>query len=122
MASITELPEELLENILIGLESYDAINLAQTCKTLYAVALPAAYHTITLIWDNTAEDETCGIMEASPKGPKIQSPTRTLTKKPDYVKLIKHLEFRAKGCIEYDFKDVCGAEFPEFEYDASEKE
>lgn len=53
MASITNVPTELLEYILINLDSRDAVNLVQTCKALHAVALPAAYHTITLWWDDT---------------------------------------------------------------------
>jgi hypothetical protein len=48
MASITELPGELLDCILNDLDTHGTINLAQTCKTLHAAALPAAYHTITL--------------------------------------------------------------------------
>lgn len=60
MSPITDLPTELLEYIVLDLESCDAVNLAQTCKTLHTVALPAAYNTITLLWDNTSEDDEDG--------------------------------------------------------------
>lgn len=127
MTSITELPAELLDFILADLGSRDNINLAQTCKTLHAVALPAAYNTITLTWDNTYSKETPrgpqrGMHRRTEKAPKIQSLIRTLTEKPEYIRLVKKLELCAKGCVEYSYLDVAGAIFPDFEYDASDKE
>ena len=126
MASIAELPVELVDFILANLGSCDIINLARTCRALHAVAIPAAYHTITLTWDNTYSKETRGSQRGmerrTEKAPKIQSLIRTLTKKPEYIQLIKRLEFCAKGCVEYGYLDVAGAIFPEFEYDANDKE
>ncbi|KAI4694601.1 hypothetical protein J4E81_006199 [Alternaria sp. BMP 2799] len=127
MASITELPAELLDFILADLGSRAIINLAQTCKALHAVAIPAAYHTVTLAWDNSHVKEKPkgtqrGREHRHEKAPKLQSLVRTLTKKPKYIQLIKRLEFCAKGCVEYGYLDVAGDIFPDFEYDASGKE
>ncbi|KAI4931722.1 hypothetical protein J4E85_004318 [Alternaria conjuncta] len=127
MASITELPAELLDSILADLGSRAIINLAQTCKALHAVAIPAAYHTITLTWDNTYVKETPrgsqrGMQRRTEKAPRIQSLIRTLTKKPDYIQLIKRLEFCAKGCVEYGYLDLVDTIFPDIEYDTSGKD
>ncbi|KAI4953143.1 hypothetical protein J4E86_006683 [Alternaria arbusti] len=127
MASITDLPAELLDFILADLGSRDIISLAQTCKPLHAVAIPAAYHTITLTWDNNYVKEKPkgtqrGRGHRHEKAPKLHSLIRTLTKKPEYIQLIKKLELCAKGCVEYSYLDVAGAIFPDFEYDTSGKE
>jgi hypothetical protein len=122
MASITNLPTELIEYILIDLDSRDAINLAQTCKALYTVALSAAYHTITLVWDNTPKSDISGREETVRKGPKIQSLILTLTEKPEYIRLIKNMEFCAEGCLEYNFEDGCSTSFPDVEFDTKHEE
>lgn len=109
MSPITDLPTELLEYIVLDLESCDAVNLAQTCKTLHTVALPAAYNTITLLWDNTSEDDEDGGTVDGRKGPKIQALVRTLKKKPQYINWVKNLEFIAENCLEYNFEDVLGS-------------
>ncbi|KAI4676101.1 uncharacterized protein J4E84_009718 [Alternaria hordeiaustralica] len=126
MASITELPAELLDFILADLGSRAIINLAQTCKALHAVAIPAAYHTVTLTWDNTYSKETRGpqrgMQRRTEKAPRIQSLIRTLTKKPEYILLIKRLEFCAKGCVEYGYLDLADTIFPDIECDGYDKE
>lgn len=122
MSPITDLPTELLEYIVLDLESRDAVNLAQTCKTLHTVALPAAYNTITLLWDNTSEDDEDGGTVDGRKGPKIQALVRTLKKKPQYINWVKNLEFYAENCLEYNFEDVLGYDFPRIDYDMKDEE
>ncbi|RYO37571.1 hypothetical protein AA0111_g2264 [Alternaria arborescens] len=122
MSPITDLPTELLEYIVLDLESCDAVNLAQTCKTLHTVALPAAYNTITLLWDNTSEDDEDGGTVDGRKGPKIQALVRTLKKKPQYIDWVKNLEFYAENCLEYNFEDVLGYDFPRIDYDMKDEE
>ncbi|CAN9327138.1 unnamed protein product [Alternaria alternata] len=94
MSPITDLPTELQESIVLDLESRDAVNLAQTCKTLHTVALPAAYNTVGLRWDNTSEDDEYrrGTGD-NRKGPKIRDS-------------IKNLEFIAENCLEYNLEAV----------------
>ncbi|CAN9412746.1 unnamed protein product [Alternaria alternata] len=122
MSPITDLPTELLECIVLDLESRDAVNLAQTCKTLHTVALPAAYNTTTLLWDNTSEDDEYGGTDDDRKGPKIQALVRTLKKKPQYINWVKNLEFIAENCLEYNFEDVLGYGFPRIDYDMKDEE
>ncbi|CAN9196048.1 unnamed protein product [Alternaria alternata] len=122
MSPITDLPTELLECIVLDLESRDAVNLAQTCKTLHTVALPAAYNTITLLWDNTSEDDEYRGTGDDRKGPKIQALVRTLKKKPQYINWVKNLEFIAENCLEYNFEDVLGYGFPRIDYDMKDEE
>ena len=98
------------------------MNLAQTCKTLHTVALPAAYNTITLLWDNTSEDDEDGGTVDGRKGPKIQALVRTLKKKPQYINWVKNLEFYAENCLEYNFEDVLGYGFPRIDYDMKDEE
>ncbi|CAN9146418.1 unnamed protein product [Alternaria alternata] len=122
MSPITDLPTELLECIVLDLESRDAVNLAQTCKTLHTVALPAAYNTITLLWDNTSEDDEYRGTGDDRKGPKIQALVCTLKKKPQYINWVKNLEFIAENCLEYNFEDVLGYGFPRIDYDMKDEE
>jgi hypothetical protein len=122
MSPITDLPTELLEYIVLDLDSRDAVNLAQTCKTLHTVALPAAYNTITLLWDNTSEDDEYGGTDDDRKVPKIQALVRTLKKKPQYINWVKNLEFIAENCLEYNFEDVLGYGFPRIDYDMKDEE
>jgi hypothetical protein len=83
MASLHHLPTELLEYILADLSSLDTVNLAKTCKVLHAVALPFAYHSISLEW-----------RAATSFDPRIQSLLHTLVAKSQYVQFIKQLDPR----------------------------
>ncbi|KAH7378311.1 hypothetical protein BKA66DRAFT_149279 [Pyrenochaeta sp. MPI-SDFR-AT-0127] len=96
MASLQSLPNELLDNIFANIDSRDARNVSLTCKRLRAVATPAVYHSISLEWRNAIRRGA-----TAPKAPHIHSLLRTLIKNPDYVKLIKSLEFRATNVWYY---------------------
>jgi hypothetical protein len=117
MASLQTLPTELLEYILEDLSSLDTVNLAKTCKALHAVTLPTAYHTIALEWRRSVTHGVDGDY-----APKIQSLLHALVKNPAYAKLVKRLELRATGCLEYSFEDVCGLEFPDSGLVVSQRE
>ena len=96
MASLQSLPNELLDSIITDLSFRDVIRLAMTCKSLRALALPTAYHSIILEWKNaTTQDNT------APEPPQPHKLLRTLIENPEYVKLVKSLEFRATHCLLY---------------------
>jgi hypothetical protein len=46
------------------------------------------------------------------KAPRVQTLLHTLLEKAEYVAWVKKLEFRATGCLDYSFNDVCGIYFP----------
>ncbi|OAL51786.1 hypothetical protein IQ07DRAFT_586135 [Pyrenochaeta sp. DS3sAY3a] len=94
MASLNDLPNELLDNILARLDSRDALRLSMTCKSMRAAALPTAYRSIVMKWIN-------GPVPESPEAivPRIHALLRTLLKSPELVKLVRSLDFRAEGCV-----------------------
>ncbi|CAO2653977.1 Nn.00g107100.m01.CDS01 [Neocucurbitaria sp. VM-36] len=96
MATLQALPDELLDSILTGLDFRDANKLSMTCKHLRAVALPVAYHSITLEWSNATRQQG-----KIPKAPQCHKLLRTLIERPEYVKLVKSLDFRATECLSY---------------------
>ncbi|KAJ4374904.1 hypothetical protein N0V83_001982 [Neocucurbitaria cava] len=95
MSSLESLPNELLDYILADVGFRDAINLAMTSKRLRAVALPVAYHSIFLEWRNVTDTQP--VLKAPPDHKLL----RTLLEKPEYVRLVKNLEFRATDCMIY---------------------
>ncbi|KAI1673632.1 F-box domain protein [Pyrenophora tritici-repentis] len=118
MAQVTDLPQELLDYVFKSLKPLDILNVAETCKTLHAAALPAIYHTIVMRWEirrdmglgterkdlsdsSKAHDEEAIHRDNLP-GPNIQLLLRTLAETPNYVKLVKKLDFRAAHCTFYD--------------------
>ncbi|CAA9957060.1 F-box domain protein [Pyrenophora teres f. maculata] len=98
MAEITHLPQELLDYVLTRLKPLNILNLAKTCKTLHAAALPTIYHTISMRWEigryvshgNESKDSSDKSKADDEEAIHQDNPS------------VKKLDFRASHCTFYD--------------------
>jgi hypothetical protein len=86
MASIYSLPVELKETIFAETSFLDLNNLSKTCKSIRAVALPALFRQIALIWD--ANLSNC---------PPIVALFRCILENPNLGKMVKELHLQTQG-------------------------
>ena len=99
MASILDLPTELLEDILLPLSTDSLSRLSRTCKTLQNFLSPRIYRTIDWTW----RDEDA-------YAPPFLLLLRTVLANPDIRGKVRVLKLRGRGIMaEKDWKDQTGA-------------
>jgi hypothetical protein len=89
MAPISDLPAELLEDILHQLSLPSLSRLSRSCKTFHTFLLPRIYHTIDWTWCDEDDD-----------APPFLLLLRTLLQNATLRKKVKVLRLRGKGVVE----------------------
>ncbi|KAF5500088.1 hypothetical protein CGCS363_v006599 [Colletotrichum siamense] len=79
MASLANLPNELLDAILLEIPTADLISLSQTCRNLRSVSLPLAYRDIAITSNGSTNDRL----------PRITLLLRTVLESPHLTRYIK---------------------------------
>lgn len=110
MASLHELPIELIGIIFRHLNRNTALSLNRACKSLYAITIPLIYHTICLTW----RDPEITKIEQQPR---IECFFRTVVTKPHLANAVKVIDFMTKGFVDPEWEPVSGMRVPMLDKD-----
>lgn len=98
MASLVEIPVELLGLICSDLGTGDILSLCRSCKGLYSAAHPLLFRHITIVWDRSARPD---------EPPNFTSLLLFILKHPSYARYIKTLNIRKvkySACHDYSMR------------------
>jgi hypothetical protein len=94
MPSLTDLPVELLEDIVAPLSVVQQSKLSRTCKALHSYLSPRIYHSVDWFW---RDDGPC---------PPFDRLLRTLLSNTRLANLVKVLKLRGGGLVKHaEWKD-----------------
>jgi hypothetical protein len=93
MATLVVLSMEMSDLVFEHLTTPDFIHFSETCKYLYAIALPLAYQHLTLTWYNTSE--------RTRKNPDINILSSKLEADAELEESVRHLILKTYGCLSF---------------------